>query len=90
MHLVVYYVAGLPKVDWVDDFVVTILFVTVQIFRLTAMPRVMKEERVVGSRILHQPMHGSQDVLLRRLTHGILLIIGQEHHVLSLVAKMSV
>lgn len=48
----------------------------------------MEEERVVWSRILDEPVHGTQNVLLGRLAHGILLIVRKDHHVLSLVAKM--
>lgn len=33
-------------------------------------------------------MHGAQDVLLRRLAHGVLLVIGEQNHVLPLVAKV--
>lgn len=33
-------------------------------------------------------MHGTQDVLFRRLAHGVLLIIGQDNHVLPFVAKV--
>jgi hypothetical protein len=33
-------------------------------------------------------MHSSQDVLLRRLAHGVLLVVRQDDHVLSLVPKV--
>lgn len=49
--------------------------------------RVVKEERVVWLGILDQPVHGAQDVGLGRLAHGVLLVVGQEHHILALVAK---
>lgn len=48
----------------------------------------MEEERVVRPGILDQPMHGTKNVLLRRLTHGILLIVSQDDHVFSFVTKM--
>ncbi len=32
-------------------------------------------------------MHGSQDVCFGGLTHGVLLVVGQGNHVLSLVSK---
>ena len=35
-------------------------------------------------------MHGSQNILLRGLAHWILLIVGENHHVFSLVAKVIV
>lgn len=33
-------------------------------------------------------MHGAKDVLLAGLAHGILLVVGKNHHVLTLVAKV--
>jgi hypothetical protein len=33
-------------------------------------------------------MHGTQDVLFRRLAHGILLIVRQDNHVLAFVAEV--
>lgn len=35
-------------------------------------------------------MHSSENVLFRRLTHRVLLIVCQYHHVFSLVAEMPV
>ena len=49
---------------------------------------VMKEERVVRPGFLDQPMHRSQDVLLGRLAHWILLVVCEDDHVLALVAKV--
>lgn len=50
--------------------------------------RVMEEQGVVGPGVLDQPVHGAQDVLLGGLTHGVLLIVRQDDHVLPLVAEM--
>lgn len=50
----------------------------------------MEEEGVVGLGILDQPMHRAQDVCLGRLAHGILLIIGQDDHVLPRVAEVAI
>lgn len=50
----------------------------------------MEEERVVWLCILDQPMHRAQDVCLGRLAHGILLIIGQDDHVLPRVAEVAI
>ena len=90
VHLVVYYMTRLPKVYGIYDFVVTVVLVPVEIRRLPAMTGVMEEERIVRSRVFHQPVHCSQDICLGRLAHRILLIICQDHHVLSLVAEMAV
>lgn len=50
----------------------------------------MEKEGIIRLRILDQPMHGPQDVSLRRLAHGVLLVIRQQHHVLARVAKVLV
>lgn len=33
-------------------------------------------------------MHGSEEILFCRLAHGILLVVGQDDHVFSFVAKV--
>lgn len=48
----------------------------------------MEKERVVALRILDQPVHRSEEILLRRLAHGILLVVGQDDHVFSLVTEV--
>jgi hypothetical protein len=48
--------------------------------------RVVEEERVVRPGVLHQPVHRAQDILLRRLANGVLLIVGQDDHVVPLVS----
>jgi hypothetical protein len=48
----------------------------------------VKEEGIVGSRVLNKPVHGSQNILLGGLAHGILLVIGQNNHVFTSVAKV--
>lgn len=50
----------------------------------------MEEQRIVGLRILDQPVHSAQDIRLGRLAHGVLLIIGEEHHVFAGIAKILV
>jgi hypothetical protein len=45
----------------------------------------VEEERVVRLSILHQPVHRTQDVLLRRLTDGVLLVVCEDDHILPLV-----
>lgn len=90
VHLVIYNVAGLPKVNRVDDFVVAIIFVAIEIFGLTSVSRIVKEQRIVRSRVLYQPVHCPQDIGLCGLTHRILLIIREDHHIFSLVAKVSI
>lgn len=46
----------------------------------------MEEEGIVGLSIRDQPSHGSNNVGLGRLHHGVGLIIGQDDHVLALVS----
>ena len=48
----------------------------------------MKEERVVRPSILDEPMHGAQDVLFCRLAHWILLVVGEDDHILTFVAEV--
>lgn len=48
---------------------------------------IVEEKRIVGLRILHKPMHGTEDVCLGGLAHRVLLVIGKNDHVLSSVAK---
>lgn len=50
----------------------------------------MEEERIIGLRILDQPVHGAEDIRLGRLAHGVLLVIGQDHHILAGVAEVLV
>lgn len=90
VHLIIHNMSGLPKVDRVDDLVISILFVAVQVLRLPAMSGVVEEKRVVRPGVLHQPVHGSQYVRLCRLAHRVVLVIRQAHHVLSLVAEVSI
>lgn len=90
MHLVIHDVPDLPKVDWVDDLIVSVFFITIQILSLTAVAGVVEKERVIWSCILHKPMHCPDDICFCRMAHGILLIIRQSDHVLSLVSKMLV
>jgi hypothetical protein len=42
----------------------------------------MKEERVVLLRIFDQPLHCTQDIRLGRNAHGMLLVVGENNHVL--------
>lgn len=90
MHLIVHNMPDLPKVDRVYDFIVSILFITVQILSLASVTRVMEKERVVWSGVLHKPMHCPDDVCLGGMRHGVLLVIRQSHHILSLIAEMLV
>lgn len=50
----------------------------------------MEEERVVRTSVLHQPVHCPQYVLFCGLAHRILLVIGEDDHVVSLIAKVVV
>lgn len=55
-----------------------------------AVTRVVEEERIIRFRVLDQPMHSSQDVLLGWLTHRVLLVVGQDNHILPCVSKIAV
>jgi hypothetical protein len=58
-----------------------------EVFMSGGRTRVVEEERIVGLGVLNEPVHGAQDVLLGRLAHGVLLVVGQGDHVLALVTK---
>lgn len=38
--------------------------------------------------VLDKPVHRPQDILLGRLAHRVLLVVGEDHHVLSLVTEV--
>lgn len=46
----------------------------------------MEEERIVWPRVLDEPVHRPQDVLLRRLAHRVLLVVCEDDHVFPLIA----
>lgn len=46
----------------------------------------MEEEGVISSGVLDKPMHGTQDIGLCGLAHGVLLVVCEDDHVLSSVA----
>lgn len=46
----------------------------------------MNKKRVVRLRFMHQPLHGPNNIRLGRHTLRVLLIISQNHHVLSAIA----
>lgn len=48
----------------------------------------MEEERIIRSRVFDQPVHRTKYVLLRRLTHRILLVISQDDHIFPLVVEI--
>lgn len=51
---------------------------------------VMEEQTVVGLSILHQPMHSTENILLVRYRHLVLLVIGQKHHIGASITKVLV
>jgi hypothetical protein len=106
VHFVVDDVACGAEVDGIDDFVVAIVFVSIEVFGLAAVScalsvtiettfptrhtRIVEEQRIVRACVLHQPVHSAQYIRFRRLAHWVLLVICQDHHVLSLVSKVAV
>ena len=52
--------------------------------------RVVKEERIIRPCVLDKPVHGAQDILLGRLAHRVLQVVGQDDHILALVAEVLV
>ena len=37
MHFIIHNVSSHSEIDWIDDFIVSVLFITIQIFGLSAM-----------------------------------------------------
>lgn len=87
VHLIIHDVPSMTEVHRIDRLVVTITLITIQILGLATVPGIMEEQRIVRLSILHEPMHGSQDVLLGGLTLGVLLVVHQSHHVARVVAE---
>lgn len=46
----------------------------------------MQEEGVVGPCVGDEPLHGADDVALGWLHDGVLLVVGQDDHILALIA----
>ena len=87
VHLIIHDMARMAEVHRVDGFVVTVTLITIQILGLTTMAGVVEEQRIVWLSILHEPMHGSQDILLGGLTLGMLLVVRQGHHITWVVGE---
>jgi len=47
----------------------------------------VEEEGVVGAGFFDEPVHGAEDVGFGWLGHGVVLVVGQDHHVFSGVAE---
>lgn len=90
MHLVVDNVACLSEVYWIYHLVVSVFFIAIQVLSLASVAGIVEEQRVIRPGVLNEPMHCSQDILFRRLTHRVLLVVRQDHHVLSLITKVAV
>ena len=45
----------------------------------------MEEKRIVGSRVVNEPAHRSDDVVLGRVFSGVRLVVGQDYHIIPLV-----
>lgn len=88
VHLIINNVSDLSEIDRVDDFIVTVVLVAIQIFRLTSVARVVEKQRVVWSGVLDEPVHRSEHVLLCRLTHWVLLVVCQDDHVIPLIVEL--
>lgn len=50
----------------------------------------MEEKRIVRLRILHKPVHRTENICLGRLAHGVLLVICQLDHVFAGIAEVLV
>jgi hypothetical protein len=78
--------AGILVVNRIDALVITIVFIAILVLNLTSVARVVKEERVVRLGVLNKPVQGPNNVAPGGMHDRIGLVIGQEDHILSLVA----
>jgi len=46
----------------------------------------VEEQRVVWTCVIHEPLHGADNVLFGGYAHRVLLVVGQHDHVLRLIA----
>ena len=90
VHFVIHDVADHTKVDGINDFIIAVFFVTVKIGCLAAMAGVVEEQGIVRLGIFDKPMHGTENVLFGGLAHRVLLVVGQNNHIFSRVAKIAV
>lgn len=88
VHLVVNNVPDLSEVYRVDDLIVAVLFIAIQIGRLTTMARVVEKEGVVGASVLDEPVHRSEYVGFCRLAHWVLLVVGEQYHIFPLITEV--
>jgi hypothetical protein len=87
VHLIVYNMTRVSEIHRIDGLVVAVPFVTVQILSLPSMPRVVEKQRIIRLRVSNQPVHSRQNILLRRLALRMLLVVGENHHVIPFVVE---
>lgn len=87
VHVVVNNMSSTLIIYWVDHVVEAVVLVTIQIGGPTTMAGEVNEERVVRLGILDQPVHGSNDIILGWNAHGILLVVGENDHILATITE---
>jgi uncharacterized membrane protein len=76
---------SLGVVDWVDTLIISVIFIAVQVLDSATVTGVMKEESIIGLGVLDKPAESANNVFAGRNHDRILLVIGQDDHVLPLV-----
>ena len=90
VHIIVHDMPRGAVVDRVDHVIVSVVLVAVQVGGATAVAGEMHKERVMGLGILDEPLHGPHDVGLGRDAHRVLLVVGEDDHVLTAIAELVV
>lgn len=74
-------------IDRVDNFVITIDFVTILIFGLTTMSRIVEKQGIIRLGVLDKPAHGVQNIFSGRNLTVVLRIVSEHDNVFLSVAK---
>ena len=70
------------EVDWVNSFIVNVVLERIEIYRLASMSRVVKEQGIMGTRVIDKPMHSSKHICLGGNHCGIRrIIISKNNHI---------
>ena len=84
MHFIVDDHAILLKVDRIDSLIISIFFIAIEVLGLPAMTAKVEEQVVIGLSAFNQPIHGASDIGSRWVSHGVLLVVSENDHVVPL------
>src|ERR1700732_2221813 len=81
MHFVINDHSCLFEVDRVDSFIVTICFIAVKISCWSSVSTEMEKQIVIWLGSLDEPLHCSGDIGSCWMSHGILLVVCEDDHI---------